>query len=765
MPFIHPALFWGGLAAASAPIIIHLLNRRRFRIRDWAAMQFLLDSIRKNRRRLRIEELILLLIRTLAVMILGFTIARFTGCGMTNILPTGEGSQTVVYVLDDSYSMGQKAGTAEVFEQARQDLSEQIMGVPKTDKVAIVRSTDPNDLLFAPQFNADPEALSDNVKTFRIRPRRADLPRAMEKALCICRESDSANKRVYLLSDFRKTDVTGRENIAKIKEKFTELARNDIDVVVLDYGRESKGNLTVEKIEMLNRLAVVTMPIRVRVTIRNNGGKVAEGVDVKLTAKIGGGDEVKEFSLPIEQIDRIAPAESRTIEMEVMPKVAGPAVLTAELPADDLATDNQAQVALEVRKAVRVLIVDGNPDVVAKRAGSFYVRTALDPYDDQRYGVMTDVINLENISSARFGNYDLVMLTNVSQFPLQMSGSDGTSYAMLPELEDYVRRGGGLVIWAGEKLNPTFYGEQGAFYDDGSGLLPYPLAPRRTAIKGEFFRIDPQSIAPDSVMHFFYGERAPLTQLVRIKSFSPALELASSPKSDDIKKPRVVARLTDPENSPLTVTRQYGKGSVVLFTVPAAPGTPKWTDWPIAGKHSQYVNVLFDLVQQHSRRYSQDLTAPVGTPIVHRVSKDMLDASVTLETPRYPESDLVSLRPKAEKHPVTGVVQNLVQYERAWEDGAYTISMKLPAGEESWMYYVRNPRPAEGRLDPGKQTDITTAFGSKEYQYKDRAEETGTSIVEAEIDKEYWMWALAALGGLLALETFLAQKFGHYGRS
>ena len=63
MPFIHAPIFWLGLGCVSLPIIIHLLNRKRFRIRPWAAMQFLLDSVRKNRRRLRIEEMILLLLK------------------------------------------------------------------------------------------------------------------------------------------------------------------------------------------------------------------------------------------------------------------------------------------------------------------------------------------------------------------------------------------------------------------------------------------------------------------------------------------------------------------------------------------------------------------------------------------------------------------------------------------------------------------------------------------------------------------------------
>jgi len=45
--FANPGLL-AGLAAASIPIVIHLLNRRKFREMPWAAMQFLMAAIRKN---------------------------------------------------------------------------------------------------------------------------------------------------------------------------------------------------------------------------------------------------------------------------------------------------------------------------------------------------------------------------------------------------------------------------------------------------------------------------------------------------------------------------------------------------------------------------------------------------------------------------------------------------------------------------------------------------------------------------------------------
>ena len=65
--FASPPLLWG-LAAASLPIIIHLLNRRKFREMPWAAMRFLLAAIRKNQRRIRIEQWILLAVRTLIII-------------------------------------------------------------------------------------------------------------------------------------------------------------------------------------------------------------------------------------------------------------------------------------------------------------------------------------------------------------------------------------------------------------------------------------------------------------------------------------------------------------------------------------------------------------------------------------------------------------------------------------------------------------------------------------------------------------------------
>ena len=67
--FLNPLLLWA-LPLAAVPILIHLLNRRRFQRVRWAAQEFLLAALKRNRKRLRMEQWLVLLLRTLAVILL-----------------------------------------------------------------------------------------------------------------------------------------------------------------------------------------------------------------------------------------------------------------------------------------------------------------------------------------------------------------------------------------------------------------------------------------------------------------------------------------------------------------------------------------------------------------------------------------------------------------------------------------------------------------------------------------------------------------------
>ncbi|MBI1842801.1 MAG: BatA domain-containing protein, partial [Verrucomicrobia bacterium] len=75
MSFLNPIML-AGLSAIAIPILIHLLNRRKFQKVVWAAMRFLQLSVEKNQRRMEIEDMILLVLRCLLVALIALALAR-----------------------------------------------------------------------------------------------------------------------------------------------------------------------------------------------------------------------------------------------------------------------------------------------------------------------------------------------------------------------------------------------------------------------------------------------------------------------------------------------------------------------------------------------------------------------------------------------------------------------------------------------------------------------------------------------------------------
>lgn len=107
MLFLSPFFLWGLLAAA-VPIIIHLINRRRHKTIQWAAMQFLLKAARESRGKKKLRHILILACRALALAALALAAARPIVSGL---MGWGGGSiDTVILLLDRSASMEIKPG-------------------------------------------------------------------------------------------------------------------------------------------------------------------------------------------------------------------------------------------------------------------------------------------------------------------------------------------------------------------------------------------------------------------------------------------------------------------------------------------------------------------------------------------------------------------------------------------------------------------------------------------------------------------------------
>src|SRR5262249_24429904 len=146
---------FGALAGAVAvPIIIHLLNRRRYRVVIWAAMRFLLNAEKKNAKKMRIEQLLLLAVRTAFVLFLVLAMASVMPCSekvwhalfpdsMARAATLGAQRTHRILVLDGSFSMATRVGDQTCFERAQAVAAQIVRDAPRGDGFSVVLMSAP----------------------------------------------------------------------------------------------------------------------------------------------------------------------------------------------------------------------------------------------------------------------------------------------------------------------------------------------------------------------------------------------------------------------------------------------------------------------------------------------------------------------------------------------------------------------------------------------------------------------------------------------
>ena len=202
MSFHNPWLL-GGIAAFAIPLIIHILNKRRFKEVHWGAMHLLVDVVKKNNKRIRLEQLLLLLLRISIPIILALCLARPFLTKMQQLF--GNQKTSTVYLLDDSFSMQAGGSSASNFQKGTRAIEDMIKALPKgSDASVVLMGGGARTLLDDPTTalevigekiedvdgEADPAAVSESIH---------------EGAAELGRMSNSAQE-VVIVSDFQKGD-------------------------------------------------------------------------------------------------------------------------------------------------------------------------------------------------------------------------------------------------------------------------------------------------------------------------------------------------------------------------------------------------------------------------------------------------------------------------------------------------------------------------------------------------------------------------------
>ncbi len=180
LEFLNPALLWG-LAAVSLPVVAHLLSKRRFDVVDWGAMQFL-DLGKQRRRRVRIEELLLLLLRMAMIALLAFALARPTISGGFWANYVSLENRDTVFVVDSSNSMGRLNGEVTPHKQAKLLIRRLLKHARPGDTFALLDVRDKTRAVVG-QSSRNLEHVTDAVDRLPSPAGAADLTKGIAQAL------------------------------------------------------------------------------------------------------------------------------------------------------------------------------------------------------------------------------------------------------------------------------------------------------------------------------------------------------------------------------------------------------------------------------------------------------------------------------------------------------------------------------------------------------------------------------------------------------
>ena len=601
MQFINAFLLLGLLAIA-VPIIIQLLSRKNQRRTPWGAMIFLLASMRKRKRKVLLEDILLLACRCLlpafaalalarpfatpdsqvawivvlpamllAIVLFGISFAlwrypKWRALAMAAALAIGAlvaaailfekrlnlkrfgggANKDVALIIDGSSSMCMVGPDGKSnFELAVDEAGKYLEQAGRQTAFSIILGG-PVPEVMNPVPVSDRRVLRETLQSLRPTHGTMRAPAALAAAAVTLASGNNAVKQIVVVGDGQAVgwDLQSKGRWGTIRSVFSQMRTPPPLVWRTLPLPASIRDVAVSGITLSRDVVGTDREVVVRVAVLNAGTEAVTPDSVALRA--GG----KVYTT--KDVRQLEPGATQTFEFRHKFDKPGASVLSATVSArDDLPEDDTFRLVVPVLDALRVLVVDGDSAGPRLARGSTYVSLALRPQNAgaaaDRAGFLLET-EVEDVgrTAARtdFSAYALVALCNVAQL----------SEATLGALAAHVRGGGGLLFLPGAKSRAPLWN---AWRLRGEPVLPMELGEWKTlADPAEASPLDPASFSHDALRAFRAG--SDLGRVAPLQRWTLRPGLAGSTG--------VAASFAD--GSPALAIRSFGRGAVVLSAFP-----------------------------------------------------------------------------------------------------------------------------------------------------------------------------------------------------
>jgi hypothetical protein len=791
--FGTPLVAAGAVAGAVAiPIVIHLLNRKRFKVVTWAAMRFLLNAHKKNTRRMRLEQWLLLAVRTLMILLLVLAMASVMPWAETwwhGIFPeslafaASSGQRThKILVLDGSFSMATKSGEGSYFDKAKA-LAEQIVeGAPRGDGFSIVLMGSPARRIVS-EASEDTKKVRAELDTLHLPHGNADLPGALAAIEDLLRQSPTKfeDREVYFLTDLQQASWIVRQpaGVAALLQKIQSRAR----MILVDVGKDGISNTAITNLSLGTSLVGANGPTPIKVTIHHFGSEAREAVPIELwvgkgAAKSGDKRFKDDFRL-VYQDTRKLTRGANTISMPYRFTSSGDYVVQVRLGGDALELDDVRSATVRVKDEVPVVLVNGKPAVDPWDQGTEWLRLALNPFEGRpapgQIAIKPKVLTETQFADAAAGDLsacDCVFLCDMPRISLVEAR----------RLEAHLRSGGGVVITVGANVDLGAYNE--VLYRGGNGLLPARLLSKQEGASGVHFQFslegkseleppldaftddrDRASLLQAHFRTYIRTELAKAGTPRKILSFIPAFDKVET-KSAKTKLPigdaaivewnPLLVKNTETRGNTLSPTR----GKVLLITTTV---NSDWNNWPAT---RGYLPLMQELVRFAVGGRLREQSYSVGDAIEEHFQTAKGSLNVEMHTP-----DRVEI---FKTQPVEDT--SVLRWLDTETSGVYWATIGQDVHE--YLYAVNVPANGDAQQssesDPARTNaeDLQRAYPEWEFQLVSElaavkhsggsSSFSGSEVSSRPIGPSIAHWLLLGMLALLLAEVVLAWRFGHY---
>lgn len=277
MTFLNPLVLFG-LIAASIPIIIHLLNLRKLKVIEFSSLQFLKEMQKNKMRKIKIKQILLLILRTLVIIFLVLSFARPT---IRNVKIAGLGSEvknTIILVIDDTPSMSVEDKKGTYISQAKK-IAEKILEMTEEgDEIYLLKFSELS--VLREDFNPLSKNLVlneiENIEVKDVSKTFIDVFISLSKIL---EKTTNLSKEIYILTDFQKTNLSDNlSELPKLDKSFDANTR----IYVFKIGEKDAFNISIDSLQVLTRIFEINKPVSISATLNNYSSEKGINVSTNL---------------------------------------------------------------------------------------------------------------------------------------------------------------------------------------------------------------------------------------------------------------------------------------------------------------------------------------------------------------------------------------------------------------------------------------------------------------------------------------------------